>query len=296
MAGARSLAMALNRLIDREIDARNPRTASRELPSGALQTWQVLAFCVVSLAVFLVAVFQLAHIVALALADPGRRLRRLPVSQARHVALSPLARGRGRARAGRRLGRDHGRAAVAGVDARRRGRALDRGLRPLLRALRPGASTAQRGCIRARRGSACAAASRARGSSTSLTVALLVRAGLGLAVGRLLLGRRHRRRGAARCTSTDRAPGDLRRLDAAFFTDERRDQRRVLRVRDRGRGRVIRRAALGEALRRASACSRDVDLELRRGGSSLVTGPNGSGKTTLLRLCAGLARTDRGAN
>jgi 4-hydroxybenzoate polyprenyltransferase len=63
MAGARSLAMALNRLIDREIDARNPRTASRELPSGALQTWQVLAFCCVSLAVFLVAVFQLAHIV-----------------------------------------------------------------------------------------------------------------------------------------------------------------------------------------------------------------------------------------
>jgi heme ABC exporter ATP-binding subunit CcmA len=32
----------------------------------------------------------------------------------------------------------------------------------------------------------------------------------------------------------------------------------------------------------------DVDLELRRGGFALVTGPNGSGKTTLLRLCAGL--------
>jgi 4-hydroxybenzoate polyprenyltransferase len=63
MAGARSLAMALNRLIDREIDARNPRTASRELPSGQLQTWQVLVFCGVSLAVFLVAVFQLAHVV-----------------------------------------------------------------------------------------------------------------------------------------------------------------------------------------------------------------------------------------
>jgi 4-hydroxybenzoate polyprenyltransferase len=63
MVGARSLAMALNRLIDREIDARNPRTASRELPSGQLQTWQVLVFCGVSLAVFLVAVFQLAHVV-----------------------------------------------------------------------------------------------------------------------------------------------------------------------------------------------------------------------------------------
>ena len=36
MVGARSLAMALNRLIDAEIDARNPRTAGRELPAGRL--------------------------------------------------------------------------------------------------------------------------------------------------------------------------------------------------------------------------------------------------------------------
>ena len=35
MVGARSLAMALNRLIDMGIDAANPRTAGRELPSGA---------------------------------------------------------------------------------------------------------------------------------------------------------------------------------------------------------------------------------------------------------------------
>jgi ABC-type multidrug transport system ATPase subunit len=33
---------------------------------------------------------------------------------------------------------------------------------------------------------------------------------------------------------------------------------------------------------------RDLDLDLRRGGFLLVTGPNGSGKTTLLRLVAGL--------
>jgi 4-hydroxybenzoate polyprenyltransferase len=63
MAGARSLAMALNRLIDAEIDARNPRTASRELPSGQLGRGQVVAFCVVSLVVFLVAVWQLDPIV-----------------------------------------------------------------------------------------------------------------------------------------------------------------------------------------------------------------------------------------
>jgi 4-hydroxybenzoate polyprenyltransferase len=63
MIGARSLAMALNRLIDASIDAKNPRTAGRELPRGALRPWQVIAFAVGSLAVFLVAVFQLAPIV-----------------------------------------------------------------------------------------------------------------------------------------------------------------------------------------------------------------------------------------
>jgi 4-hydroxybenzoate polyprenyltransferase len=60
MVGARSLAMALNRLIDAGIDARNPRTAGRELPSGELSVLQVTFFCAASLALFLVAVWQLA--------------------------------------------------------------------------------------------------------------------------------------------------------------------------------------------------------------------------------------------
>jgi 4-hydroxybenzoate polyprenyltransferase len=63
MVGARSLAMALNRLIDARIDARNPRTASRELPSGRLAAWHVVAFCLASLAVFLAAVWQLDPLV-----------------------------------------------------------------------------------------------------------------------------------------------------------------------------------------------------------------------------------------
>jgi 4-hydroxybenzoate polyprenyltransferase len=63
MVGARSLAMALNRLIDAGLDARNPRTAQRELPRGALVSWQVGLFCLASLAVFLVAVYQLEPIV-----------------------------------------------------------------------------------------------------------------------------------------------------------------------------------------------------------------------------------------
>ena len=60
MVGARSLAMALNRLVDAGIDARNPRTAGRELPSGQLSVVQVVLFCLASLALFLVAVWQLA--------------------------------------------------------------------------------------------------------------------------------------------------------------------------------------------------------------------------------------------
>ncbi len=63
MVGARSLAMALNRLIDAEIDARNPRTAGRELPRGLLRRRHVVVFCLASLAVFLVAVYQLAPLV-----------------------------------------------------------------------------------------------------------------------------------------------------------------------------------------------------------------------------------------
>jgi 4-hydroxybenzoate polyprenyltransferase len=63
MLGARSLAMALNRLIDAGIDARNPRTAGREIPSGQLSVAQVGVFCVASLALFLVAVWQLDPLV-----------------------------------------------------------------------------------------------------------------------------------------------------------------------------------------------------------------------------------------
>jgi 4-hydroxybenzoate polyprenyltransferase len=63
MIAARSLAMGLNRLIDAAIDARNPRTASRELPRGLLSRTQVIVFCAASLALFLVAVFQLDPIV-----------------------------------------------------------------------------------------------------------------------------------------------------------------------------------------------------------------------------------------
>ncbi len=63
MIGARSLAMALNRLIDAQLDARNPRTAGRELPAGKLTPAQVVVFCLVSLALFVAAVWQLDPLV-----------------------------------------------------------------------------------------------------------------------------------------------------------------------------------------------------------------------------------------
>src|SRR5256884_9713530 len=63
MVGARSLAMGLNRLIDAGLDARNPRTARRELPAGLLSPAQVVAFCAASLALFLGSVYQLDPLV-----------------------------------------------------------------------------------------------------------------------------------------------------------------------------------------------------------------------------------------
>ena len=62
MVGARSLAMGLNRVIDYEIDARNPRTAGRELPSGVLTLGQGIAFCAVSLALLVTGLSQLPRL------------------------------------------------------------------------------------------------------------------------------------------------------------------------------------------------------------------------------------------
>jgi 4-hydroxybenzoate polyprenyltransferase len=59
MVGARSAAMSFNRLSDAEIDARNPRTASRHIPSGLLTRVQVAAFLCAAVALFEIAAFKL---------------------------------------------------------------------------------------------------------------------------------------------------------------------------------------------------------------------------------------------
>ena len=50
--GARTVAFALNRIIDRQIDARNPRTASRDLPSGRMTLWEAVWVMIAGLALY----------------------------------------------------------------------------------------------------------------------------------------------------------------------------------------------------------------------------------------------------
>lgn len=59
MAGARTAAMAMNRLIDAEIDARNPRTAGRAIPAGLLGSGTTLFFIIISTALMLFAAAML---------------------------------------------------------------------------------------------------------------------------------------------------------------------------------------------------------------------------------------------
>ena len=59
MVGARSAAMAFNRLVDRRIDAANPRTATRALPAGLLTPGFVALFVAVCAALLIVAAWQL---------------------------------------------------------------------------------------------------------------------------------------------------------------------------------------------------------------------------------------------
>ncbi len=59
MVGARSAAMALNRLIDRHIDAKNPRTKNRAIPAGLVSVPFVWGFVIVSFLLLYVAASQL---------------------------------------------------------------------------------------------------------------------------------------------------------------------------------------------------------------------------------------------
>lgn len=59
MVGARSAAMGLNRVIDKVIDGKNPRTAGRAIPAGLLSSKEVLLFIVIALGLLFIATSQL---------------------------------------------------------------------------------------------------------------------------------------------------------------------------------------------------------------------------------------------
>ncbi len=60
MAGARTAAMSLNRLIDRHIDAKNPRTQNRALPKGLLKVSEVWIYVLLSFTLLLISAYQLS--------------------------------------------------------------------------------------------------------------------------------------------------------------------------------------------------------------------------------------------
>jgi 4-hydroxybenzoate polyprenyltransferase len=59
MVGARSAAMAFNRLADTEYDAQNPRTAKRHLPAGLISRAQATLFLLITIALFEIAAWRL---------------------------------------------------------------------------------------------------------------------------------------------------------------------------------------------------------------------------------------------
>lgn len=59
MVGARTAAMGLNRLIDAEIDAENPRTKSRAIPAGMISKMMVGSYIVVAILLMLYAAYRL---------------------------------------------------------------------------------------------------------------------------------------------------------------------------------------------------------------------------------------------
>ena len=61
VSGARSVGFGLNRILDRDIDAKNPRTASREIPSGKISEKEAWVFTALSALIFMISSGQLSQ-------------------------------------------------------------------------------------------------------------------------------------------------------------------------------------------------------------------------------------------
>lgn len=59
MVNARTIAMGLNRVVDAEIDSKNPRTADREIPAGKISKKKAIAFIILSFFVYEIATYEL---------------------------------------------------------------------------------------------------------------------------------------------------------------------------------------------------------------------------------------------
>src|SRR5438045_5625334 len=62
MVAARSAAMGFNRLVDAQYDAKNPRTAMREIPRGAMSRGEAIAFVAVASVAFVGAAYELGRV------------------------------------------------------------------------------------------------------------------------------------------------------------------------------------------------------------------------------------------
>ena len=256
--------MALNRLVDAEIDARNPRTAGRELPSGALHRPQVIVFCLLSLAVFLVAVWQLDPIVRWLWPIPVAMFVLYPYLK-RFTWLSHFW-----------LGAVDGLAPVGGwvavtgelpLAAWLLGGAVATWVAgfDVLYALFDSRSTGARGCTRSPPASASAATFWASRALHVATVAAARLGGRGALGRHLVLARRRRRRRAPRLRAAARLAGRPAAPEHGVLHDERRDQPRLLRLRAPGCDRVIRARGLVKRYGDRRVL-RGVDLDLPRGG------------------------------
>ena len=238
MVGARSAAMALNRLIDAGIDARNPRTAERELPAGRLGAAGGRGLHRRLRRPARGRRLQPLRAVPLPLADPAGGVRPLSVHQALHVVLPLLPRSHPRASRRRRPGsrspaRCRSRPGCCSSPSVS-GSAASTCSTPSSTS----SSTASRGCTRCRspigeRGSVVVAA-----LSHVLTIALLAAVGGAGRPGLDLLGRPRRLRRAARLAARGHRPARPARGRHELHDGERRRRapvRRRRRPRDRHR-------------------------------------------------------------
>ncbi|MBI5057238.1 MAG: UbiA family prenyltransferase [Nitrospirae bacterium] len=59
MVSGRTGAMGMNRIVDKNIDALNPRTRNRELPRGVIKTWEAFIFTAIAFALLLLSAYKL---------------------------------------------------------------------------------------------------------------------------------------------------------------------------------------------------------------------------------------------